>query len=63
MGNMNYCKFENTLQDLRDCMDSMNAKDFDAEETDEDVWMLSESETEARKKLIKLCKEIAEDYA
>jgi hypothetical protein len=46
---MSYCKFENTLDDLRQCWES-----FD------DVK--SESEKKARKLLIKLCKEIAEEY-
>lgn len=47
MGNMGYCRFENTLVDLRDCYENMNDTD------------LSESEEKARKKLIDLCKDIA----
>ena len=49
MANMSYCRFENTLRDLRDCW-----KNIDDE--------LSESEERARKSLIKLCKQVA-DYA
>ena len=49
MSNMNYCKFENTLHDLRDCWN-------DFEDSQEE---LSESEKKARKSLVELCKEIA----
>jgi hypothetical protein len=47
MANMSYCRFQNTLEDLRDCRDNM----------DDD---LSEDEAWARKRLIEVCKEIAE---
>lgn len=49
MGNMSYCRYENTLHDLRDCWNNWN---------DEPT---SEEEIKARESLIKLCKEIAED--
>ena len=49
MGNMAYCRFRNTIDDLRDCHDYI----FD--ECDD------KEEESARKKLIKLCKEIVED--
>ena len=52
MGNMAHCKFENTLPDLRDCYDN-----FD------DISELSEEEKRARTRMIKLCIEIALDYA
>jgi hypothetical protein len=48
MGNMSYCRFENTLGDLQDCEEHL----FDTEE-------LSESEKRARKRLIELCRNIA----
>jgi len=48
MGNMNYCKFENTLHDLRECWERFDDCD-------------SESEKKARERLVELCKEIAED--
>ena len=51
MSNMSYCRFTNTLADLRDCWEHM----------DEDG--LSEAEQKARRKLIRLCDTIAEDYA
>ena len=50
MGNMSYCRFENTVSDLQDCYDAMDERD------------LSESETKARRRLIDLCVDIARDY-
>ena len=53
MGNMSYCRFENTLRDLRDCRKDMSETDF---------YELSETEQEARNKLVALCKEISEQF-
>ena len=47
MGNMSYCRFRNTLNDLRECYEHIANED------------LSDEESEARKKLIELCKDIA----
>ncbi len=47
MANMSYCRFRNTLNDLRDCLDGM--------EDD-----LSEEEVRARKVLVKVCADIVE---
>lgn len=51
MGNMSYCRFENTLRDLRDCWE--NFEDLQGK--------LSTSEERARDRLVELCKEIAEE--
>ena len=48
MGNMSYCRFQNTLNDLQDCYDNLDA-DLDN----------SPDEKKARKRLIVLCKDIA----
>ena len=48
MANMSYCRFENTLSDLRDCYRNID-------ETD-----LSRTEIAARKQLIELCQLIEE---
>ena len=48
MSNMSYCRFQNTLADLRDCKDNM----LEGE--------LSRSEHEARLALLRMCKDIAE---
>lgn len=50
MSNMGYCRFRNTLEDLHDCNSHMD------DELD------SEDEVKARRKLIDLCQEIANDY-
>lgn len=49
MGNMSHCRFENTAQDLRDCQDHL---------FDED---LSDEEAAARRRLVRLCQQIASD--
>jgi len=49
MANMGYCRFRNTLQDLRDCYDHMGDK-------------LSYEEEQAFKLLVKECKDIWDDY-
>jgi hypothetical protein len=50
MGNMSYCRFQNTLGDLRDCYDNWDLDDDKKEEL------------KAREKLIKLCCDIASDF-
>lgn len=50
MSNMSHCRFENTAGDLEDCYKNMD-------ETDSSEW-----ELKARKKLINLCIDIAQDY-
>lgn len=50
MGNMSYCRFQNTLGDLRDCMNHI---------TDE---KLSRDEKDARLALVELCHEIVDEY-
>ena len=52
MPNMSYCRFRNTLQDLRDCQQNM-------EESLED----DDDERIARSKLIAVCKEIVDEYS
>jgi len=52
MGNMSYCRFQNTLGDLRDCEDALDHPDEP----------LSPDEARARQALIELCARIAEDF-
>lgn len=55
MANMSYCRFQNTVSDLRDCADVL--RDIaDLEDID------SEDEQRAAKRLIRLCCEIAEGW-
>lgn len=49
MPNMSYCRFENTLRDLRDCYDNLDSD------------TVSQGEAKAREALIELCKQIAGD--
>ena len=55
MSNMSYCRFRNTLADLRDCYDNMNDIDL-SEESD------GNDEIAARQRLIDLCCDIALAY-
>ncbi len=58
MANMSYCRFENTSRDLRDCLDALRQEtleDFERE--------ASEYEKTARRHLISLAIEIAEEFA
>ena len=55
MGNMSYCRFENTSNDLEDCLEAMSENDFNLKE-------LSEYEQDGYKKLLRLCKDITEDF-
>lgn len=50
MPNMSYCRFENTVEDLRDCYDNIN-----------ELNDLSEDEQRARLRLIRLCQKIVDE--
>ena len=50
MANMSYCRFQNTLADLRDCYDNMDVE-------------LSPDEAKAQNALLLLCAQIAADYS
>jgi hypothetical protein len=50
MAYMSYCRFQNTLADLRDCLDAI---------TDSD---LSPAERRDRLKLVRVCREIIDEY-
>ena len=51
MANMSYCRFQNTLNDLRDCYDAMG-----------DIDGLSDEERKAFERMVKLCVQIANDF-
>lgn len=54
MSNMTYCMFQNTLGDLRDCevrLSEVNSLDD-----------LSKEEAEAARALIRLCRDIGNDF-
>jgi len=49
MANMSYCRFHNTLEDLRDCLEHIG-----------DI-KISPDEKRAREKLIEICREIIKE--
>lgn len=49
--NMSYCRFRNTLEDLKDCKNALYNSDISSDE-----------EAYAAKRLIEICKEIADNY-
>jgi hypothetical protein len=51
MANMSYCRFGNTLRDLRDCYDALGEGG------------VGDDETRARDSLLLVCSEIAEEFA
>lgn len=51
MGNMSYCRFQNTLQDLRDCAEALD-------EIGDNLAELSKDEAKAAAALIAICQEI-----
>ena len=55
--NMSYCRFHNTLTDLYDCQSALE----DYIENDENV-ISSDDERRCAKKLIELCKDIADRF-
>lgn len=48
MSNMSYCRFQNTLPDLQDCLNNI---------WDDD---LSEEEAKAKERLVEICKKIVD---
>lgn len=64
MSNMSYCRFRNTLGDLRDCYQSLLEDGYEDEddESPRTADRLSSEEEYAKKALIKLCIKIAEEY-
>lgn len=54
MGNMSYCRFQNTVSDLSDCEDALGEI--------MNLDQLSEDEERAARRLIKICRRIAGDW-
>ena len=53
MGNMSYCRFENTARDLRDCVNAIRRGEYDE---------LSEYEVEGLQEILFLAQEIVDDH-
>lgn len=56
MPNMSYCMFQNTLGDLRQCADRLD-------EIRDEFAELSEDEQRAARRMISICRDIAEQYS
>lgn len=54
MSNMSYCRFRNTVGDLKDCVEALLDDGLDGIDDEE--------ERAAAKRLIKLCREVAENF-
>jgi hypothetical protein len=55
MSNMSYCRFQNTLKDLRDCAEAL-------EEIGDNLAELSKDEARAATALIAICQEIGSRF-
>lgn len=62
MSNMSYCRFQNTLLDLQDCDQELGDMGDHLDGHNEYDEPLSEEELFAAKRLLKLCKKLAERY-
>lgn len=58
MGNMSYCRFENTYQDLQDCYDSLT----EAGSIEEIEKTANQYEKPYIRKLVELCKDIVAEF-
>tara|TARA_R100001463_G_scaffold106149_1_gene160734 strand:- start:835 stop:1092 length:258 start_codon:yes stop_codon:yes gene_type:complete len=58
MGNMSYCRFENTYRDLKECSNALE-NEGGVQGIEEEA---NEYEREYVKKLIELCRDITEEW-
>lgn len=64
MGNMSYCRFQNTLSDLRDCQGRLQELlEFAGDDVENEDGELSRDELEAAKDLAYTCLQISESFA
>ena len=55
MANMSYCRFQNTLSDLRDCVEALEELDEALQLDPEEAVFLSEDEEDAAAIMEKIC--------
>lgn len=60
MVNMAYCRFENTVDDMRDCIDALCNAGWDLQEMMDNAS--SEHEARYMKVFVNLCQEVAEKF-
>ena len=58
MGNMSYCRFENTSSDMEECVEALDEAGWDTEEMINQAS--SEHERDGIRKFIRLCHEVFE---
>ena len=56
MANMSYCRFQNTSNDLFDCLCALRDGDGDDEK------LTDKYEIAAKKRLLELCRQIADEF-
>ena len=54
---MSYCRFENTVSDMQDCIDALDNADWDLDEMIRNAS--SEQEAKAIKEFIELCQDVS----
>lgn len=60
MSNMSYCRFENTIQDMQDCIEALGNSCHDLEAMMKSAS--SREEARAMKQFITMCREVTEDF-
>lgn len=58
MGNMSYCRFENTYKDLQDCQEALQGYGSLQEAFEE----VNQYEKRYVKRLVELCKDIVDEF-
>ena len=61
MANMSYCRFENTVKDIKECIEAFDEGNWDLDAMIESAS--SWQERKAMKKFIELCKDVAEAFS
>ena len=62
MPNMKHCRFENTLVDMRDCLDALEESELQGSEiVNENGNKYSESETRAMSEMLETMKDITDE--
>ena len=57
---MSYCRFENTSNDIQDCIDALEEENWDFEQMIVDA---SDTEAEGMRDFVRLCREVTEAFA
>ena len=57
---MSYCRFENTSNDIQDCIDALEEENWDFEQMIVDA---SDTEAESMRDFVRLCREVTEGFA